>query len=121
MSVLVFIQIENNDLCEIRIKGRLDFEKSSYIDKQLNVFINSNAKHTNSNRKIILNLKELDFVGSSGIGDFFESLKIFMGANPNLLVINMKFEFYKVLKLYKWDFWDRVHDKNTVIDFLAPI
>lgn len=110
MSLEAFIQIENNELLHIQLKGCLNFEDSLPLRKKLQVLI---IKKTNKDQKILLDLEHLDFVGSSGIGIFIETLKILFIEFPNINVSNFKFEFYRVLKLYQWDQWENlILDKN---------
>ena len=55
---------------------------------------------------ITIDLHNLDFVGSSGIGHFVETLKILQKKKSDIKLSNVKTEFLKVFKLYDLDALD---------------
>lgn len=82
----------------VHIEGGLDFENCEPLRNQLSLL---EAKNPSSD--ITIDLNHLDFVGSSGIGHFVETIKILKTRRVNLFFSNVKNEFQKVFKLYDFD------------------
>lgn len=79
----------------IYVEGGMDFENSVPLRQEL---LHIRRKHPRAN--ITVDLYRLDFVGSSGIGHFTETLQILCGTGPTVKLANIKPEFMKVFKLY---------------------
>lgn len=86
------------DTMVVSMDGRLDFETQEPLKQDLAKIIN----HTQTDeapRKIIFNLENLEFVGSSGISSFVQTLKDFNTRAPNKpRYCNVKSEFRRVMK-----------------------
>lgn len=85
----------NGDTLVVSMDGRLDFE--TYIPLRENLL--KLAKASVSDKKIIMDLENLEFVGSSGISAFIQILKEFNQNSPTKpRYCNVGSEFKKMIK-----------------------
>jgi len=82
----------------VHVRGGLDFESTGPLRDEL-----EELAQTNPHCAITIDMHNLDFVGSSGIGHFVETLKILQNNGKNIKLSNVKTEFLKVFKLYNLD------------------
>lgn len=82
----------------VLLEGGLDYENGLPLRSQLNDLMN-----TNPLSEITLDMHGLDFVGSSGIGMFVETLQVLNKKREQIKLSNVKTEFLKVFKLYEFD------------------
>ncbi len=82
----------------VHVKGGLDFESTVPLRDELEELVQANPQST-----ITIDMHNLDFVGSSGIGHFVETLKLLQNKNQKVKLSNVKTEFKKVFKLYNLD------------------
>lgn len=82
----------------IHMRGGLDYENTVPLRLQLEQMIEQNPA-----RQITLDMQGLDFVGSSGIGHFVETLKILNNKKGQIRLSNVRSEFLRVFKLYNMD------------------
>jgi anti-sigma B factor antagonist len=83
----------------IHMQGDLNYEHSIPLRQELQVLA---TKHPNA--KITIDLGAIDFVGSSGICHFVETLKILKDNQNRIISLdNVKVEFVKVFRLYGLD------------------
>lgn len=82
----------------IQLKGGLDYENSGNFQRELEELFNEHPMAV-----ITLDLYFLDFVGSSGIGAFVQSIKRMNDKRKRIQLSNVKPEFLKVFRLYKFD------------------
>jgi len=82
----------------VHIEGGLDFDNSLPLKNEL-----QNLAQENPASQITIDLHGLDFVGSSGIGFFVETIKILNQKKEQFKLSNVKSEFLKVFKLYDND------------------
>lgn len=94
MSIKATIS-ETEEKILIHMEGGLTYECSRSLREKLSEL----AKNFTVG-PIYLNLKDVDFVGSSGIGQFVESVKMMTQINPDVKIIESSPEFKKVFKLY---------------------
>ena len=79
----------------VHIEGSLDYEKHSYLKKELEEIIKKNPSST-----ITLDLHKMDFIGSSSIGPFVNTLvDVNKNGNP-IKLTNVKKEFLRIFKTY---------------------
>ena len=84
----------------VTMDGKLDYETQEPLKQDLLRLVN-NAKTDSTPTKIIFNLENLDFVGSSGISAFIQTLKDFGNrASMKPRFCNVKSEFRKVMKAF---------------------
>jgi len=82
---------KDGDVTVVELKGRLDFETAEPFRETCQDIL--------ANSKVVFNLSELNFVGSSGIGAFVNTLREFTKSNPvPPKFCNVKSEFKKVFR-----------------------
>lgn len=99
---------KQGDLIIVSMEGRLDFETHIPLREDLNRLIPEAAPSQASTRgqdsvpsKVIFNLERLEFVGSSGISSFVQTLKDFNAASEQKpRYCNVKSEFRRVIKAF---------------------
>lgn len=82
----------------IHMEGGLDFDNCIPLREELKEMIQQNPSS-----QITLDLHSLEFVGSSGIGHFVETINALNKNREKVLLSNVKTEFLKVFKLYHMD------------------
>ena len=102
----------------VHMEGDLDFENNSPLQQELESLTKDNPSST-----VTIDMHGLEFVGSSGIGMFVdtirsinkrrEQIKMSNVNNTNLNFIgnNLKTEFLRVFKLYDMDFLEIIEDQ----------
>ena len=99
---------KDGDVTVVELSGRLDFETAEpFRETCQDVLINN---------KVVFNLAELSFVGSSGIGNFINTLKDFAKNNP----VPPKFcyvrsEFKKIFSSGDESQFQIFEDENTAL------
>lgn len=90
---------KTGDTIVVHMDGTLDFETHLPLRENLNKLVRQ-AK-TDQAAKIIFNLENLEFVGSSGISSFVQTLKEFNASVPTRpAYCNVKNEFKRVIKAF---------------------
>ncbi len=98
MSMQAQINVDARGDITVKMEGGLNFENSIPLREEL-----ESLKFKNPNAIITLDMNNIDFVGSSGIGFFVETIKS-INQNRNLIRLqNVKSEFLKVFKLFNLD------------------
>lgn len=98
------------DTIIVSMDGRLDFESAEPLrDNLCNLATKSNTDSVP--KKIIFNLEKLDFVGSSGISSFVQTLKEFNHSAPTRpRYCHVKNEFKRIIKAFdeeaQFEFFD---------------
>jgi anti-anti-sigma factor len=88
------------DTLIVTLNGKLDFETSMPLREDLSKIIRE-TRTDSAPKKIIFNLEKLDFVGSSGISSFVQTLSEFNQAAPlTPRYCHVKSEFQKVIKAF---------------------
>jgi anti-anti-sigma factor len=96
----------------ISLDGKVDYETQDEVCNLINRTVSQNQNRTDqSAKKIVLNLKELEFVGSSGITQFVQSLKaIHQQSDIVPKYCGVRSEFKKIMKAFdetnEFDFYD---------------
>ncbi len=90
----------------VHMSGGLDYENSLPLRQELTELSIKNPAST-----ITLDMHSLDFVGSSGIGIFVETLHILNKNKAQVKLSNVKTEFLKVFKLYNFDAFKLMEDQ----------
>jgi anti-anti-sigma factor len=103
---------KNGDMVVVSMDGRLDFETTVPLREELSKLIRPN-KTDSSPKKIIFNLENLEFVGSSGISSFVQTMKEFNASVPNKpRYCNVKSEFKRVIKAFDEEQQFEFHDNE---------
>ncbi len=88
---------KTGEILIVSFNGTLDFETPITMKKNLLSYIHSNDK-------IVMNLENLDFVGSCGISNFLDALaEINSHATQNPHYCHVKTEFCKLIKAFDHD------------------
>jgi anti-sigma B factor antagonist len=95
MSMKANVLRDANGNIIVHMQGDLNYDHSYPLRNELQQIANSNP-----NAKITIDLGGIDFVGSSGICHFVETLKIMKDKQSNINISNVKPEFLKIFKLY---------------------
>jgi anti-anti-sigma factor len=101
-----------NESIIISLDGKVDYESQDEVCNLINRTVSQNQNRTDqAAKKIILNLKELEFVGSSGITQFVQSLKaIHQQTDIVPKYCGVRSEFKKIMKAFdetnEFDFYD---------------
>ncbi len=82
----------------VHMEGGISYESTTPFKNEIETLMKKNPTST-----ITLDLNSLNFVGSSGIGIFIETLKILNEKKEQIKLANVKSEFLKVFKLYDHD------------------
>lgn len=96
MSMKANVLRDANGNIIVHMQGDLNYDHSYPLRNEL-----QQIAENNPNTKITIDLGAIDFVGSSGICHFVETLKIMKeNKNNNINISNVKPEFLKIFKLY---------------------
>jgi anti-anti-sigma factor len=101
-----------NESIIISLDGKVDYESQDEVCNLINRTVSQNQNRTDqAAKKIILNMKELEFVGSSGITQFVQSLKaIHQQTDIVPKYCGVRSEFKKIMKAFdetnEFDFYD---------------
>ncbi len=98
MAMKAQIHTDSQGNIIVHMSGGLDYENSIPLRQELQELSQKNPTCT-----ITLDMHALDFVGSSGIGIFVETLHILNRNRDQIKLSNVKTEFLKVFKLYNFD------------------
>ena len=104
-------RIKNDkDTIVLYIMGKVDYESQDSVCDFINTTIEKNKKDETP-KKIIVNFQNLEFVGSSGITQFVQSLKaIHHDTDVTPKYCGVKSEFQKLMRAFdeeqEFDFYD---------------
>jgi anti-sigma B factor antagonist len=82
----------------VHMQGGLDYENTQPLREEL-----MDLTKDNPTAIVTLDLNRLDFVGSSGINHFVDTVKILCKDSEKIRLSNVASEFVKVFKLYKFE------------------
>jgi anti-sigma B factor antagonist len=98
MAMKAQIRTDSLGNITVHMNGGLDYENSLPLRLELQELTQKNPAST-----ITIDMHSLDFVGSSGIGIFVETLQLLNKNKSQIKLSNVKTEFMKVFKLYNFD------------------
>jgi anti-anti-sigma factor len=84
-----------DDVTVVNLAGFIDYE-SIHPFKQ----VYSKYLQLRSPKKVLFNMRDLRFVGSSGIGNFLRTLQKFNSDIPNVRYCNVRTEFKRMFQRY---------------------
>ena len=91
---------KNGDTVVVIMDGKLDFETYVPLREDLSKLVNQNQIESVP-QKIIFNFEKLEFVGSSGISSFVQTLKEFNANSPTKpRYCHVKSEFRRIIKAF---------------------
>lgn len=98
MSIRASITTDAKGDIIVAMHGGLDYDIAGPLRQDL-----MDLMRTNPLAQITLDMQGVDFVGSSGISNFVETMKELNNQKKRILLQNVKEEFVKVFKLYTFD------------------
>ena len=99
---------KEGDTIIVNVDGKLNYEGQLPLKEDLTKIISNNMTDTTP-KKIIFNLEKLEFVGSSGISSFVQTLKEFNQRSPSKpAYCNVRSEFQKIIRAF---------DEENAFDF----
>lgn len=111
MAIKSRVEMDVHGNITVRMEGGLDYEIGPSLKIELERLTNQYPKVF-----ITLDMTCIDFVGSSGIGDFVEVIRNINQLNANRLKLrNVCSEFKRVFKLYSFQFQDWMEDYQEEI------
>ena len=90
----------------VHMEGDLDFENNSPLQQELESLTKDNPSST-----VTIDMHGLEFVGSSGIGMFVDTIRSINKRREQIKMRNVKTEFLRVFKLYDMDFLEIIEDQ----------
>lgn len=111
MAMKAQIRTDSQGNITVHMTGGLDYENSLPLRLELQELTKNNPACT-----ITLDMHSLDFVGSSGIGIFVETLQILNKNKSQIKLSNVKTEFLKVFKLYQFDAFELMENEFDTDD-----
>ncbi len=90
----------------VHMEGDLDFENNSPLQQELESLTKDNPSST-----VTIDMHGLEFVGSSGIGMFVDTIRSINKRREQIKMSNVKTEFLRVFKLYDMDFLEIIEDQ----------
>jgi anti-sigma B factor antagonist len=115
MSMKAQIRTDSIGNITVHMRGGLNYENSVPFRQELEELIVENPKSV-----ITLDMHFLDFVGSSGISTFVETIKELNLHQPKIRLSNVKKEFIRVFKLYNLEMLDSIIDDFENEDLPHP-
>ena len=119
MSLQARVRTDSLGNITVHVEGDLNFENNPSLKRELFTIRDENPLST-----ITLDLNSLDFVGSSGIGQFVDILKELNQSKTQIRLANIKSEFLKVFKIYNFNPTELVIDEfendNTELYGTSP-
>lgn len=100
----------------VHMEGGLDYENTAPLKQELETLAKENPTST-----ITIDMNRLDFVGSSGISFFVDTIKALNARKDQIRMSNVNNEFLKVFQLYNLDMMTILEDEfdNDDTRFLA--
>ncbi|MFP4362762.1 MAG: STAS domain-containing protein [Spirochaetia bacterium] len=100
-------------ILKISIKGRLNISNAGEVGLLLETLINGGL------RKILVNMEELDYIDSTGIGTLVRLAKLIRSKNGEFCLLNVPPSINKVLKIVRLEtFINQFLSEQKAVDFL---
>lgn len=98
MSMKAQVRTDARGNITVHMEGGLNYDSGAPLKSELEELCATNPSST-----ITIDMHNLDFVGSSGIGMFVDTIKALNTKKDQIRLMNVKTEFLKVFKLYDYD------------------
>lgn len=106
MSLKAQVRTDSMGNITVHMEGGLDFENNEPIRNELIQLSKDNPQSI-----ITIDMFRVDFVGSSGIGHFVDTLRILNQRKSEIKLSNVKTEFLRVFKLFQFDAYSLLVDQ----------
>lgn len=110
MELKANIRTDSMGNITVFMRGGLDYEDTPHLQRQL-----QSLARTNPASKITIDLGQVSFVGSSGIGPFWQTIKSLNERKDQIRLTNVRSEFLKVFQLYSQSGGQR--PEELILDF----
>ena len=108
-------KVENNII--IYLTGRLDVHLSADTEKAINELIKSE-----SNSNFVLNLKDVEYMSSSGLRIFVSTMRILKEGKRKLALCNMNTAVKKIFEVVELtDMFDIFDTEDEAVNFLKKV
>lgn len=87
---------QNGNQMILELSGYLDFDSSRPIEESLSALYQSEEKPS-----VVINLRGLEFVGSSGVSNFVKALRPFNTQTIRPRYVGVKSEFLKLFRAFE--------------------
>lgn len=114
MSMRARVRTDATGNIIVHMEGGMDFENIVPLRAEL-----TNLSFSHPTSTITIDMTSLDFVGSSGISIFVDTVKLLNKNKDQIKLSNVSSEFLKVFKLYNFDAMSLIEDEfdNDDTDF----
>jgi len=103
------------DTIVVSVDGKLDYETQEPFKEDLKKITKSKAGTDSTPMQVIFNMKKLEFVGSSGISQFIQTLKDFGNQNEEkTTIVHASSEFKKVMRAFDDEAIFEFHDNDDI-------
>lgn len=113
MSLMASVNTDVQGNITVEMNGGMEYENSMPLRKELLELVHEFPK-----ANIILDMGKVDFVGSSGIKLFVETITMLNQDKVRIRLKNVKTEFLKVFRLYTLD--ESFLTMDAELDFPTP-
>ena len=101
----------------IYLEGRLDVHLSADIEKKINKLIENEPKSN-----ILLNLKDVEYMSSSGLRIFVSTMRILKENNRKLVLCNMNNAVKKIFEVVELtDMFDIFNSEEEALKFMQSL
>jgi anti-sigma B factor antagonist len=116
MSMKAKVRTDSCGNIIIHMEGGLDYENTAPLKNELETLTKENPSS-----QITIDLNRLDFVGSSGISFFVDTIKALNAKKDQIRISNANNEFIKVFQLYELDMMTILIDEfdNDDTEFMS--
>lgn len=111
MTMKARVRTDAHGNITIHMEGDLNYENSNPLKSELEMLTKENPSS-----QITIDMHGLDFVGSSGIGLFVDTIKALNENKERIKISNVKTEFLKVFKLYDLDLMSVIENEFDTDD-----
>lgn len=100
------------EITVVELSGYLDFENANPIAKSI-----EDLYKIDKQAKVVIDLKGLEFVGSSGISTFVKSLRVFNKMRMKPAYCGMKSEYVRLFRAFEegspFEIWNEVEEAKS--------
>jgi len=107
--------IKNENIIIVYLRGRLDIHKTEEIEKEINLLL---SKEKSSH--FIFNLKDVEYVSSSGLRLFVSVITLLRQRNKQLILCSLNHSVRKILDVVELNGLFRIFKtENEAVEFLS--
>lgn len=108
---------KSENIAIIYLEGRLDVHLSADIEKEINKLIENDPKSN-----LLLNLKDVEYMSSSGLRIFVSTMRILKEGNRKLVLCNMNNAVKKIFEVVELtDMFDIFNSEDEALKFMKSL